>query len=253
MNDCKIDPNHPYAHLPYLWDATFPPPPLADPDDPHRVLRTRLEKIDLGKSSSSCKVANLTRMHRRTVIQETWCASFEESQVYLNIAANSDVVNFQEQLTRVDFLKENGEPTHTLVDLHVLMRDGTETLVSVKYDEKAKRKSYLAEAESIAKQCPPEIADRFVVASRYSFHPNYRVCADQIHLARKGWDPEADRIVLEAANDMQPSYTLGDLTDRAKLEGRGWRAAVRLVGDGDIGKGLLDAFEPQTKLWRTAA
>ncbi|MFT5651403.1 MAG: hypothetical protein ACI9TZ_002894 [Yoonia sp.] len=250
MDDSKIEPNHPYANFPYLWEATFSPPELADPDEPQRVQRTRLEKIDLGKSSNSCKVALITRLHRSTVLQEIWCASFEEAEVYKNVAGNPDVVNFKEQLTRVDFLREDGSPTHTLVDLHVLFRDGTETLVSVKYDEKAKRQAYLAEVESIARQCSPEIADRFVVASRYSFHPKYRKCAEQIHMARRGWDPEADRIVLEAANDEQATFTFRDLTDRAKIGGRGWRAAVRLIGDGDIGKGLLDPFEPQTILRR---
>ncbi len=253
MHDNNDNENHPYANFPHLWEATFTPPALADPDEPHRVERTRLKKNHLGKSSNSCKVAFITRLHRRTVLQETWCASYEESQVYRNIAAHPDVVNFKEQLTRVDFFKGDGAPSYTTVDAHVLMRDGTETLVSVKYDEKARRTSYLAEVKSIADQCSAEIADQFVVASRYSFHPNFRACADQIHLARRGWDPEADRIVLEAANDFQSTFSLEDLTERTGLGGRGWRAAVRVIGDGDITKALLDLFQPKTELRRAAA
>ncbi len=253
MHDDYHEENHPYANCPHLWEATFSPPSLADPDEPHRVERSHLKKIDLGKSSNSCKVAFITRLHRSTVMQETWCASYEEAQVYLNIAAHPNVVNFKEQLTRVDFLNDDGTPTFTTVDAHVLMRDGTETLVSVKYDEKANRPSYLAEVKSIAEQCPAEIADQFVVASRYSFHPNFRACAEKIHMVRRGWDPEADRIVLEAANDFQSTFTFEDLTERAGLGGRGWRAAVRVIGDGDIEKGLLDLFLPETELRRVAA
>jgi hypothetical protein len=253
MDDYYHEENHPYANFPHLWTGTFDPPPLADPDEPMHVMRSHLKKMDLGKSGNSCKVALVTRLHRSTALQEFWCASFEESQVYLNIAAHPEVVNFKEQLTRVDFLKADGSATHTKVDAHVLMRNGNEILTSVKYDEKANRPSYLTEVASIAAQCPEEIADRFIVVSRYSFHPIYRECAEKIHMVRRGWDPEADRIVLEAANDFQSTFTLEDLTERTGLGGRGWRAAVRVIGDGDIKKELLDLFLPETELRRAAA
>ena len=245
--------DHPYKDQAHLWNATFTPPPLADPDEPQRVLRTALEKIELGKSSSSCKVSLITRLHRTTALQEFWCASFEEAQVYLNLAAHPDVINFKEQLTRVDFLKEDGSPSFTRVDAHVLLRDGTETLVSVKYDEKANRQSYQDEVAGIAAQCSREIADRFIIASRYSFHPAYRSCAKAIHQARRGWDPEADQIVLKAANDLGARFSFKDLVDHSDLKGRGRRAAIRLIVDSDIGKDLLDPIADDTELWRAAA
>jgi hypothetical protein len=245
--------DHPYKEQAHLWNATFTPPPLADPDEPLRVIRTALEKIELGKSSSSCKVALITRLHRKTALQEFWCASFEEAQVYLSLAAHPDVVNFKEQLTRVHFIKEDGEPSHTLVDAHVLLRDGTETLVSVKYHEKANRQSYKDEVADIASQCSRDIADRFIVVSRYSFHPTCRSCANEIHKARRGWDPQADQIVLEAANDLGERFSFKDLVDHSKLKGRGHRAAIRLIGDSDIGKDLLDPIADDTELWRAAA
>lgn len=245
--------NHPYCHLAFAWGGTFDPAPLADPDDPMRVTHTHLVKIELGKSSSSCKVALIARLHRKTVLQEFWCASFEEAEVYINIAAHPMVVGFKEQLTRLPYLDKDGNATHTLWDVHVLLKDGREVLVSVKYGEKAKRISYLQEVALIAKQCPIEVADRVVVASRFSFHPAYRECAKAIHKARRCWDPEADQIVLEAANGLGDRFTFGTLVEASRLSGRGYRAAVRLIGDGDIGKHLLGAFAPNTPLWRTAA
>lgn len=249
----EIPTEHPYANQPELWDCTIQPPPLADPDDPHRLSRSHLQKIELGKSSGSCKVAFVTRLHRSTVLQEFWCASYEESQVYLNLAAHPDTVNFKEQLTRIDYVDDAGKDRHTIMDAHLLLRNSEEVLVSVKYDEKARRPSYLEEIRKIAEQCSTEIADRIVVASRYHFHPVYRECARLIHLARRGWDPEADRIVQEVADDLGDRFLLQDLVDRSGLGNRSRRAAIRLIGDGDLKKRLLDPIAPQSIIWRAAA
>jgi hypothetical protein len=228
------------------------PPLLADPDDPMRVNRSHLEKMEIGKSSGCCKASLVTRLHRTAVLQEFWCASFEEAQVYENLAAHPDVVNFKEQLTRVDFIKPDGSPSHTKVDAHVLLRNGDELLVSVKYEEKARRPSYLAEVAAIAAQCSPEVADAFAVMSRYHFHPAWRECARKIHFARRGWDPEADYAVLEVVGRLPVSFTLGQLVEAAGLESRGWRAAIRLIGDGDIHKHPLDLFENDVVCRRAA-
>lgn len=174
-------------------------------------------------------------------------------QVYLNLAAHPDVVNFKEQLTHVDFEREDGSATYMLVDLHVLLKDATELLVSVKYDEKANRPSYLAEIDRIAGQNSDDIADRLLVLSRYSFHQKYRACAQKIHMAKRGWDPKADEVVLQTAQSLGSAFTFGELETTSGLAGRGHRAAIRLIGDGDIGKHSAEAFAPDTKLWAISA
>jgi hypothetical protein len=231
------------ARLRNLDHSKIRPPLLADPEDPMRVNRSHLKKMEIGKSSASCKVSFVTRLHRTAVLQEFWCASFEEAQVYENLAAHPNVVNFKEQLTRVDFVTPDGSASHTKVDAHVLLRNAEELLVSVKYDEKARRLSYLAEVADIAAQCSTEIADYFAVMSRYHFHPAWRECARKIHLVRRGWDPEADSTVLNVVRGLPESFTLGELVKAAGLENRGWRAAIRLIADGDIHKHPLDLFE----------
>lgn len=225
---------------------TFEAMPPADPDDPHRVSRSHLMKMELGKSSSSCKVSFLTRPHRASMVQEIWCASYEECTVNLNIVAHPHVLAVREQLTRVPFVNAEGDATHTVVDTHVRLKDGAELLVSVKYDEKARRPAYLREVKRIAQQCSSVVADRFVVVSRYLFHPVYRQNAQAIHFARMGWDPEADRIVLDAANDLGGTFTFAQLVARSRLDGRGHRAAIRLLGDGDLEKHLLDPIANET-------
>lgn len=227
------------------------PIPDADPGNPHEVFRSHLKKEDLGKSSSSCRLSFLTRPHRNSMVQEVWCQSFEEKEVVMNIAANPDVLAFREQAVRVDYL-EGATKRHTRVDLHVAMRDGTKRLVSTKYDEKARRQSYRDQVKIIAMQSPRAIADRFVVVSRFSFHPVYRACAEAIHVARLGWDPEADRIVLEAANDDPGEFTFGDMIERSRLGARGYRAAVRLIGDGDVFKPKLAPIANDTVCRGTA-
>lgn len=219
------------------------PPVLADPEAPFRVRRSHLQKMELGKSRGSSRLSFVTRLHRRAVMQEFWCASMEEAEVKKNLAAHPGVLNFKEQFTRVDFVDLDGDESYTTIDTHVLLASGEEVLVSVKYDEKARRPSYLAEVANIASQCSRDVADRFVVLSRYSFHTAWRDCAEKIHLARRGWDPEADRIVLEAAHDLSPRFTLDRLIEASRLDNRAWRAAVQLIGDGDIRKHPLDRFE----------
>lgn len=232
---------------------TILPPPIADPDDPFAVERSHLMKMELGKSSSSCKVSLIVRLHRTTALQEFWCASFEEACVYENLAAHPDVISFAEQLTRVDFLDDTGDPTHTRIDAHVLLRNWEELLVSVKYNEKARRPSYLAEVDNIARQASRSIADRLTVLSRFSFHPGYRACAREINRARRGWDPEADRVMLAAVADLPETFPFGLWVDRTDLGPRAYRAALRLIGDGDVRKHLLDPIAPDTFCWRAAA
>lgn len=231
----------------------FEPRLPADPHDPFRVQRSHLEKMEVGKSSSSCKLSLVIRPHRTAALQEFWCASFEEAAVYVSLAAHPEVISFREQMTRVDYLDANDDPKHTRVDAHVLLADGQELLVSVKYDEKARRASYRADVARIAAQCPRDVADRFTVLSRYSFHPNWRDSANKIHYARRGWDPEADAVVLEAANSLPSSFELRELVQASALSGRGWRAAVRLIGDGDIKKHPLDLIDASTLCRRAAA
>ena len=234
------------ADQPAYANATFGPPTMADPDDPHRVENSHLNKMELGKSSSSCKLSFVTRLHRLAVLQEFWCASYEEACVYQNLAGHCNVINFKEQLTRVDFIDPAGRDRFTKVDAHVLLKDAKEVLFSIKYDEKARRSSYIAEIAHIAGQCSRKIADRFNLGSRYAFHPIFRQCAAEIHSARRGWDPEADRIVLEVANDLGRPTTFGELVMRSSLGERGHRAAIRLIGDGDIKKDHLDPFTVDT-------
>lgn len=222
------------------------PPVLADPEDPLRVVRSHLQKMEVGKSSGSCKLSFVTRIHRRAALQEYWCGSYEEAQVYENLAAHPEVVNIMEQFTRINYFDCNGIPRLTCVDAHVLLRSSEEVLVSVKYDDKAKRASYLAEIANVAVQCSRYIADRFIVVSRYSFHRNWRENARVIHYARRGWDPEADAVVLDTANSMPESFRLDELVQKSGLDGRGWRAAVRLIGDGDLRKHPLDLIQGNT-------
>lgn len=59
-------------------EPNVPLPSLADPDNPMLVARSHLKKMELGKSSSSNKVALITRLHRSVALHEFWCASWEE-------------------------------------------------------------------------------------------------------------------------------------------------------------------------------
>ena len=165
-------------------------------------------------------------------------------------ASHPDVIAMVEQWTRVEYTDVDGKDRHTLVDLHILLRCGREFLVSTKYDAKARRPSYLDEVRHIAEQVPTTVADGFVVASRRKFHPNYLTCAEVLHLARRGWDPEGDLCVEAVAQSLGDKFLFGELIERTGLAARGYRAAVRLFGDGVLRKDPIDLFEPSTVCWR---
>lgn len=141
---------YPAEQFPHLQFANVPLPTPANTDEPMMREPTHLNKGDIGKSSGSNRVALLSRPHRRAMLQEFWCASYEESLVYIYILGHPDFVNMREQFTRVDFIDGTGQPTFTKVDAHVLLKDGTEVLVSVKYHEKSVRPAYLDEVKLIA-------------------------------------------------------------------------------------------------------
>ena len=69
------------------------------------------------------------------------------------------------------------------------------------------------EAEGIAAQCLSGVADRFVVASRYAFHPVFRECTCKIHSIRRGRNRDADRRVMEAAKGLGTTFTFDQPVD----------------------------------------
>jgi hypothetical protein len=75
----------------------------------------------------------------------------------------------------------------------------------------------------------------------------------KIKSIRRGWDPDADRQVFEAAMRLGTTFTFKELVDTSGLFARGYRSAVRLLGDGDLRKDLLAPFAPDTICWRDSA
>lgn len=208
---------------------------VADPDNPFRVQRSHLGKTMLAKSSSSCRAALVLRPHRSAMLQEILCDSWEEHEVALCLAALPWVREIREQAVTVPYHDANGRQTRQRIDFLCRRSDGKLFAISVKYAAKARRPDYRAEIAALNRHLPPEVANRAMVLSRQHFHPQHRANAQQIHMARRGWDPDADRLVLDMARRQQEAFTLGALLGATGLEeGRGWRAALRLVGDGDI-------------------
>ena len=207
----------------------------ADPDAPFDILRSHLQRDMLKKSTSSCRAALIYRCHRSACLQELLCDSWEEHEVALNVAALPDVSWIREQAVTVPFENAKGRQTTQRIDLLCFRNDGRIFAVSVKYAAKARRASYLAEIAALNKALPVKVADRAVVLSRESFHAYHNQNAQLIHIHRRSWDPEADRITLEAAQEMRGNFRLDDLYGRTRLDiGRTFRSAVRLIGDGDI-------------------
>ena len=83
--------------------------------------------------------------------------------------------------------------------------------------------------------------------------PVFRECARKINSIRRGWDPDADLRVSEAAMTLGKAFTFRELVDASGLFARGYRSAVRLLGDGYLHKDLLAPFAPDTICRRDSA
>jgi hypothetical protein len=208
---------------------------LADPAAPFAVQPSHLNKDMLPKSTSSCRLSLVTRQHRTAKCQEFICDSYEESVVGLNILALPHIVAIKEQAVTIPYIKPNGSPTTQRMDLLCWRRDGAKFVVSVKYAKKARRADYLEEIEALNRQLSASVANRAVVLSRESFHPYHNQNAELIHHVRMGWDPESDQATLEAAQAIGKRFRIADLFSRTGVDdGRTFRSAIRLIGDGDL-------------------
>ncbi|SLN71965.1 hypothetical protein ROJ8625_03758 [Roseivivax jejudonensis] len=243
-----------FEYPPACYDtAPFEAVPLASPTDPDEVYPTHLKKVEPGKSSRSFRILATIRPHRKSMLQQVWCASQEEYGVCLCLAAHPEVVGLREQFARLKYRKPNGRPGSTLVDFLCLKRDGSQVYVSVKYPQKARRASYRSEVEEIARQAITSSSESFAIASRQCFGSRYLKKAQMIHYVRKGWDPEADKIVLRQVPPDTKQRSIGEVLAGSDLEyGRAFRAIARLIGDGDVQIGFYDPIEDATNCWRAS-
>ncbi|MCJ2120007.1 Tn7 transposase TnsA N-terminal domain-containing protein [Methylobacterium sp. J-001] len=200
------------------------PPPFTPPEG--STAARRIVVPDKG----SLRGALVTRSERPRVITYE---SNVERRVLLVLLARPDVVELREQVEPVSYADADGIPRKHTFDFLVTRSDGTRILVAVKHSGWVLRHpEFEPELALIARKVPKRMADRVVMmtdreASRDQVHD-----AALIHSARADRRPEDDRVVNALAISLVGTTTVGALVAASGLEGRGFRAIVRLIAKG---------------------
>jgi hypothetical protein len=156
-----------------------------------------------------------------------------ERRVLLVLLARPDVVEVREQVEPVSYTDADGIPRKHWFDFLVRRSDGTRILVAVKHSGWCLRHpEFEPELALIARQAPKGLADRVVMmtdreATRDQVHD-----AALIHSVRADRRPEDDRALHVLAASLIGTTTIGALVAASGLEGRGFRAVVRLIAQG---------------------
>ncbi|MCJ2082488.1 hypothetical protein [Methylobacterium sp. J-090] len=158
-----------------------------------------------------------------------------ERRVLLVLLARPDVVEVTEQVEPVRFLDEDGLPRKHYFDFKAVRRNGDRGLIAVKKLEWIERHpEFEDQLRLIAAQVPRSVADRVILmtdadASRSAVHD-----AKLIHSVRADGATDYDASVRDIVSTLIGTTTVGCLVAASGLEGRGFRAVVRLIDDGTL-------------------
>ena len=177
--------------------------------------------------------------------------SLEERRCILCLAIDPLTCEMREQ---VEFGWWDGEGrlrTHYF-DLVVLQHDGRRVAYSIKPAARMTER-FLAEIGPIGRQAVEAgFAHDVRLLSAADFDPITRRNAELLHAARHP-DPEADAAAREAVRGMNGTSTLEALTRRTGLEGRGFRALLRLVRSRVLGAVGHPPLAPETEVFLQGA
>lgn len=162
-----------------------------------------------------------------------------ESNVELKAAhvllARHDVVHLREQAEPVSFVDGEGKHRRHYFDFVVTLDTGEKVAVAVRPHERALRHDLDGTLRDIAAQMAPTVADRVVHMSERHLPRDVVEDARLLRAVRRDNRPEDDEAVAAIVATLNGVVTVGGLVHASGLHGRGFRAVVRLIGDGVLG------------------
>lgn len=159
--------------------------------------------------------------------------SWLERTVALILSYRRDVARIVEQQPVVRYRDADSKPCKHVFDFLATRHDGRRIAIAVKPKVIADRIGLAALVERIAAQMPRSLADAACLVTDDDIDPVELRNAELMHVCRFG-DPADDAVVLAAARTFGGAVTLQDLVEAAGLEGRGYRAAMRLLAAGRL-------------------
>ncbi|MDX7952926.1 TnsA endonuclease N-terminal domain-containing protein [Lichenihabitans sp. Uapishka_5] len=164
------------------------------------------------------------------------CESDLERRVALCLLAHSSVVDLVEQPAPVAYTDHDGRTrTHTF-DFIATLRDGNRLAVVVKPSTKVATQGTHRLLESLAKQVPASVATRFQVMTEKHVPADRLHDATLINSARLNSDPALDEKLRVIAAGIDGAVTIERLVEASGLGADAYRAVVRLIADGTLGR-----------------
>lgn len=159
-----------------------------------------------------------------------------ESNIELKAAhvllARPDVVHFREQAEPVFFVDGEGADSWHYFDFVVTLDTGEKVAIAVRPHERALRHDLDGTLRAIAAQMDPTVADRVVHMSEQHLPRDLVEDAKLLRAVRRDNRPEDDHAVAAIVATLNGVVSVGGLVRASGLHGRGFRAVVRLIGDG---------------------
>jgi hypothetical protein len=166
-------------------------------------------------------------------LRELPVESWLERNVALILFYRTDIARVVEQQPVVPFSDVDGKSRKHIFDFLVTCHDGRRIAIAVKPKVIADRIGMRDFIARIAAQMPRSLADAACLVTDKDIDPVELRNAELMHACRLG-DPADDEIVLAVARSYGGAVTLQDLIAAAGIQGRGYRAAMRLFAAGRL-------------------
>lgn len=173
-----------------------------------------------------------------------------EAKAALVMLARRETADLQEQPPAITYEDSEGRTRRHTFDFLLVLKDGTRILIAVKPWQRAIEKDLPGTLRRIANQIGNRGLD---VADRVALLTERRLGRDIVHNARlfhsvgRDVDPQADAAVAEIVEALQGETTLRGIAQASGLEGRGFRAGVRLIARGRLVVPKAARLTPETR------
>lgn len=155
-----------------------------------------------------------------------------EANCAMVLAYRPDIKEVIEQV-RFEWFDEFGEIHNHFIDFVVIRRDETVTGYAVRPIERASQKYLIKLARIKAQAISQGVLDDFRLFTEDDICPVERYNAGLFHSARRP-DCFGDPVAQDVVRSMTGVVRMGDLVEKTRLDGMGFRALVRLIRSGHL-------------------
>lgn len=171
--------------------------------------------------------------NRSEVRQRLGFGSLTEHDVALCLLYRRDVVDLEEQLAALPFVKPNGKASEHHFDFRATFTGGLRICVSVKPERIAQTYEYKAIMDCIKQAAIGNICDDVRTITERNICPIELHNAKLFHSARDA-EPELDTLITAGLKTLEGVVSIGSFLDTIGVHGAGFRSVARAIHCGQI-------------------